>query len=173
MTIPGPRSGDETYDLIDDALYALAERRGAWLADDLTAIHLIVSLTGQADRFHPELVTSAGSTATAATRSPARWPPAPSRRSCATGPSPRLPTPGGPTTFSHTARPPRQAEAFLDRCHPAASAAAGPGGAPAARPRSSGPATAPVAPGDCRDADRPRLCRSRARRADPVNVAQG
>jgi hypothetical protein len=29
MTIPGPRSGDDTYDLIDDALFQLAERRGA------------------------------------------------------------------------------------------------------------------------------------------------
>ena len=61
MTTPsrGPRSGDDTYDLIDDALYALAERRGAWLGDDLTAITLIASLTGQAGRFLPELVTSA------------------------------------------------------------------------------------------------------------------
>ena len=59
MTIPGPRSGDDTYDLIDDALYALAERRGAWLGDDLTAIHLIASLIDQAERFLPELVASA------------------------------------------------------------------------------------------------------------------
>jgi hypothetical protein len=59
MTIPGPRSGDDTYDLIDDALYALAERRGAWIGDDLTAIHLIASLIDQAERFLPELVTSA------------------------------------------------------------------------------------------------------------------
>jgi len=56
---PGPRSGDDTYDLIDDALAALAERRGAWLGDDLTAITLIASLTGQAERFLPELVTNA------------------------------------------------------------------------------------------------------------------
>src|SRR5215471_2409925 len=27
---PGPRSGDDTYDLIDDALAVLAERRCAW-----------------------------------------------------------------------------------------------------------------------------------------------
>ena len=59
MTIPGPRSGDDTYDLIDDALYALAERRGAWLGDDLTAIMLIASLADQAERFLPELVTNA------------------------------------------------------------------------------------------------------------------
>ena len=56
---PGPRSGDDTYDLIDDALAALAERRGAWLGDDLTAITLIASLIGQAERFLPELVTNA------------------------------------------------------------------------------------------------------------------
>ena len=56
---PGPRSGDGTYDLIDDALTALAERRGAWLGDDLTAITLIASLIDQAERCLPELVTSA------------------------------------------------------------------------------------------------------------------
>src|SRR6266516_136353 len=61
MTTPsrGPRSGDDTYDLIDDALYALADRRSAWLGDDLTAITLIASLIDQAERFLPELVTSA------------------------------------------------------------------------------------------------------------------
>jgi len=56
---PGPHSGDDTYDLIDDALAALAERRGAWLGDDLTAISLIASLIDQAERYLPELVTSA------------------------------------------------------------------------------------------------------------------
>jgi hypothetical protein len=61
MTTPsrGPRSGDDTYDLIDDALAALAERRGAWPGDDLTAITLIASLIDQAERFLPELVTNA------------------------------------------------------------------------------------------------------------------
>jgi hypothetical protein len=61
MTTPsrGPRSGDDTYALIADALAALAERRGAWLGDDLTAITLIASLIDQAERFLPELVTSA------------------------------------------------------------------------------------------------------------------
>ena len=58
-TSPGPHSGDDTFDLIDDALATLAERRGAWLGDDLTAITLIASLTGQAERFLPELVTNA------------------------------------------------------------------------------------------------------------------
>jgi hypothetical protein len=56
---PGPRSGDDTYALIDDALASLAERRGAWLGDDLTAITLIASPIDQAERFLPELVTSA------------------------------------------------------------------------------------------------------------------
>src|SRR6185437_13242167 len=35
------------------------ERRGAWPGDDLTAITLTASLTGQSGRFLPELVTSA------------------------------------------------------------------------------------------------------------------
>ena len=59
MTIPGPQGGDDTYDLIDDALAALAERRGAWPGDDLTAITLIASLIDQAERCLPELVTTA------------------------------------------------------------------------------------------------------------------
>jgi hypothetical protein len=56
---PGPRSGDDTRDLIDNALAALAERRGAWLGHDITAITLIASLIEQAERFLPEIVTSA------------------------------------------------------------------------------------------------------------------
>src|SRR6266571_9339516 len=74
--------------------------------------------------------------ATPGTRSPPRWPPAPSRHNSATGLTPRSPTPGGHTTssFSPTTCPRQwQAQAFLDRCHPAAGEAAGPGGAPAAK----------------------------------------
>ena len=58
-TSPGPHSGDDTFDLIDDALAMLAERRGAWLGDDLTAITLIASLIDQAERCLPELVHNA------------------------------------------------------------------------------------------------------------------
>lgn len=58
-TGPGPRSDGDTFDLIDDALATLAERRGAWLGDDLTAIILISSLIHQAERCLPELATSA------------------------------------------------------------------------------------------------------------------
>lgn len=56
MTAAGPRSGDDTYDLIDDALYRLAERRGKWLGDPLAAITLIASLIDQAGRMLPEHV---------------------------------------------------------------------------------------------------------------------
>jgi hypothetical protein len=59
MTTPGPYSGDDTYDLISDALTRLAQRRGAWPGDDLTAITLLASLTGQAERFLPDLAGSA------------------------------------------------------------------------------------------------------------------
>jgi hypothetical protein len=55
VTSPGPHSDD----LIDDALATLAQRRGAWLGDDLTAMTLIASLIDQAERCLPELVTSA------------------------------------------------------------------------------------------------------------------
>ncbi len=58
-TSPGPHSGDDTFDLIDDALATLAERRGAWLGDDLTAITLIASLIDQAERCLPQLVHDA------------------------------------------------------------------------------------------------------------------
>ncbi len=50
----GPHSGDGTCDLTGHALRQLAERRAAWPGDDLTA-----SLIDQAERFPPELVTSA------------------------------------------------------------------------------------------------------------------
>ncbi|UUV36045.1 hypothetical protein NQK81_22270 [Amycolatopsis roodepoortensis] len=56
---PSPRSGDDTYDLVDNALAALAERRGLWLGDDLTAIGLVSSLIEQAERFLPQLVHDA------------------------------------------------------------------------------------------------------------------
>jgi hypothetical protein len=56
---PGPHSGDDTYDLIDNALTTLAERRGAWLGDDLAALTLLTSLIDQAERCLPELVTNA------------------------------------------------------------------------------------------------------------------
>jgi hypothetical protein len=56
---PGPSSGDDTHDLIDDALAELARRRGTWLGDDIAAMTLIASLIDQAGRFLPELVTNA------------------------------------------------------------------------------------------------------------------
>jgi len=56
---PGPRSGDDTHDLIDHALYQLAERRGKWLGDPLTSITLLASLIDQAGRMLPEHVLEA------------------------------------------------------------------------------------------------------------------
>ena len=50
MTSPGPRSGDDTDDLIDDAVSTFAQRRGVWLGDDLTAITLIASLIDHSER---------------------------------------------------------------------------------------------------------------------------
>ena len=55
----GPLSGDDTWDLIENALYQLAERRRRWLGDPLTAITLITSLIDQAERMLPELATEA------------------------------------------------------------------------------------------------------------------
>ena len=62
MTTPGGpnhSSGDDTHDLIDDALAELARRRGAWIGDEITAMTLIASLIDQAERFLPEMVTNA------------------------------------------------------------------------------------------------------------------
>jgi hypothetical protein len=56
VTATSPHSGDDTHDLIDDALYQLAERRGKWLGDPLAAITLITSLIDQAERMLPEHV---------------------------------------------------------------------------------------------------------------------
>ena len=56
---PEPRSGDDTYDLIDDAVTALAERRGTWPGDDIAALALIASLIDQAERWLPQHVHDA------------------------------------------------------------------------------------------------------------------
>ena len=59
MTAPDPRSGDDTFDLIDDAVAALADRRSVWLGDDLSVIALIADLIDQAERCLPQLVHDA------------------------------------------------------------------------------------------------------------------
>jgi hypothetical protein len=59
LTPKPPRSGDDTYDLIDDALHQLAERRGKWLGDPIAAITLLASLIDQAERMLPENVLTA------------------------------------------------------------------------------------------------------------------
>ena len=53
-----PRTDDDTYDVLDDALTALAARRGLCL-DEHTTIHLLASLIDQALRALPhEIVTA-------------------------------------------------------------------------------------------------------------------
>jgi hypothetical protein len=54
-----PGSGEDTFELIDDAVAALADRRGVWLRDDLNMITLIASLIVQAERCLPQLVHDA------------------------------------------------------------------------------------------------------------------
>lgn len=56
---PGPRSDDDTFAIVDQALADLAARRVDWIADDLTAIGLVTSLVEQLDRCLPDLVTTA------------------------------------------------------------------------------------------------------------------
>ena len=102
---PGPRSGDDTYALIDDALAALAGRRGAWPGDDLTAITLIASLIDHTwDQIAAALATSPEQ---AQLRYGDDSPVADTRRPCDLQP--------------HSARPPQQDDAFLAPCQPAGS----------------------------------------------------
>jgi hypothetical protein len=94
---PEPCSGDDTYDLIDDAVAALAERRGTWPGDDIAAIALIASLIDQAGRWLPQQVHHAranghswGRDRPGTGHQPRRGPPA------VRPPSPRSPTADGP-----------------------------------------------------------------------------
>ena len=54
-----PRTDDDTFDIIDHALAALAERKDLWLGDDLVLIHLLGCLIEQAERCLPEAVLGA------------------------------------------------------------------------------------------------------------------
>ena len=58
MTQPAPAIGDDTYEMIDDAIASLAESRDLWL-DGSTTIHLLASLIVQAERFLPLAVAEA------------------------------------------------------------------------------------------------------------------
>ncbi|WP_085231680.1 hypothetical protein [Mycobacterium conspicuum] len=59
MSALDPRSGEDTFDLIDDAVAALTDRRGVWLGDDLTAVALVASLIQQAERCLPQMIHDA------------------------------------------------------------------------------------------------------------------
>ena len=54
-----PRSGPGTWDLIENALRELGERRQRWLGDPLTAMTMLASLIEQAERMIPELAADA------------------------------------------------------------------------------------------------------------------
>jgi len=54
-----PHSGNDTWDLVENALRELAARRGRWPGDPLTAITLLASLIDQAERMIPELAADA------------------------------------------------------------------------------------------------------------------
>ena len=54
-----PLANHDTYDLLDDALTALAQRRGLALGDEHAMIHLIASLIEQAKYCLPAEVATA------------------------------------------------------------------------------------------------------------------
>ena len=54
-----PHSGSDTWDLIENAHRDLAERRGRWLGNPLTAITMLASLIEQAGRMIPDLAADA------------------------------------------------------------------------------------------------------------------
>ncbi|HAM01230.1 MAG TPA: hypothetical protein DCQ30_03235 [Acidimicrobiaceae bacterium] len=56
MRPPAPAVDNDTYEVIDDAISALAGRRGLWMGDDVVIVHLVASLIAQAERFLPEAV---------------------------------------------------------------------------------------------------------------------
>lgn len=56
---PAPLSDENTFAVIDDALTALAGRRGSNLGDDLEMIGWLASLIEQAERCLPEAVSTA------------------------------------------------------------------------------------------------------------------
>jgi hypothetical protein len=57
--LPARRTDHDTFAVLDDALFALAERKGLWLGDDLVLIHLLDCLIEQAERCLPEAVLGA------------------------------------------------------------------------------------------------------------------
>lgn len=54
-----PLSDDASYDVLDDAVTALADRRGLPVGDDTALIHLLASLIDQAERWLPHAVLDA------------------------------------------------------------------------------------------------------------------
>lgn len=54
-----PHTDEDTYDVLDAALLALAERKGLWLGTGTDLIHLLASLIAQAERALPEAVADA------------------------------------------------------------------------------------------------------------------
>jgi hypothetical protein len=54
-----PHSDADTWDLVENALRQLADRRSRWLGDPLTAITILASLIDQAGRMIPELAADA------------------------------------------------------------------------------------------------------------------
>jgi hypothetical protein len=59
MTPVPPHSGNDTWDLVENALRQLAGRRQRWLGDPLTAITMLASLIEQAGRMIPDLAADA------------------------------------------------------------------------------------------------------------------
>ncbi|HEY2834256.1 MAG TPA: hypothetical protein VGJ14_17660 [Sporichthyaceae bacterium] len=56
--LPAPRTDADSYAVLDDAIAALAQRRGLNLGDELAIIHLLASLIDQALRWLPEAITT-------------------------------------------------------------------------------------------------------------------
>lgn len=59
MTVIPPCADEDSFDVLDDALSALARRRGLYLGDEVVLIHLLASLIEAAQRCLPEEVSIA------------------------------------------------------------------------------------------------------------------
>jgi hypothetical protein len=97
---PPPSTDDDTSEVIDDSVSALAERRGLWLGTDATVIHLLASLIAQAERELPLAVTTARDKGCSGTTSPSCSGPVPTRPGSASILIRPSPMGGGPSTLT-------------------------------------------------------------------------
>jgi hypothetical protein len=97
VTAPDPRSGEDTFDLIDDAVAALADRRLVWLGDDLRTIALLPASSSKPEDACPNWCTTRPPMVEAGPRLPEHSVLTPTRLACDLTRSLQSPTADGTT----------------------------------------------------------------------------